>query len=112
MARRGLLLAVLVASFAALAPDAGAHAVLARARPADGSTLTRAPREIRLQFSEAISPRYRIVRVVDGRGRTVRGARVRPDGSHGLRVALPELPRGPYQLSWEVLAEDDGHVTG
>src|SRR4051812_6371838 len=113
MARRhGLILAVLVAAFAALAPDAGAHAVLARSRPVDGSTLARAPHEIRLEFSEAISPRFRVVRVTDGHGRAVAGAHVRADGSRGLTISLPKLRRGAYQVSWEVLAEDDGHVSG
>jgi copper transport protein len=115
MARRGLFLAVLASTFAfafALAPDAGAHAVLARSEPADGSTLARPPHEVRLQFSEAISPRFRVVRVIDGGGRAVAGARVRAGGSRELIVSVPRLRRGPYQVTWEVLAENDGHVTG
>src|ERR1700752_3285123 len=112
MPRRGLLAAVLISAFAALAPDASAHAVLARSDPAGGSALARAPHSIRLRFSEAISPRFRVVRLIDGRGRTLRGFRVPPSGSRELVVSVPRLPGGPYQVTWEVLADADGHVTG
>ena len=112
MPRRGLLLSVLASAFAGLAPSASAHAVLVRSEPADGSALARAPREIALRFSEDMSPRFRVVHLVDARGRAVAGVRVRGDGSRGLALTVPRLPRGAYQLTWEVLAEDDGHVTG
>ncbi|WP_157592657.1 copper resistance CopC/CopD family protein [Solirubrobacter soli] len=114
MPRRGPFLAVLAFAFAfaALAPDAGAHAALVRSTPADGSSLARAPREIRLRFSEAISPRFRVVRVIDDRGRPVARTRVTTDAARGLTVHVPALPRGSYQVVWEVLADDDGHVTG
>jgi copper transport protein len=111
--RRGPFLAVLLGTFAALVPDAGAHAQLVRSRPADGSTLARAPGEIELRFNEAISPRFRFVRVIDAKGRVVAGTRLRDAGdSHGLVVRVPRLARGAYEVTWEVLAEDDGHVTG
>src|ERR1700754_1546416 len=112
MMRPGLLLAVMVSAFALLAPAAGAHAVLAHSSPADGSTLARAPGEVRLSFSEAISPRFRVVRVIDGRGRVVRGVRVRGAGARGLVASVPRLRHGAYEITWEVLAAADGHVTG
>src|SRR5262245_64761521 len=106
MARRGLLIAVVASALLTLAPDAHAHAVLARSEPADGSTLVKAPREIRLRFSERISPRFRVVRVVDGHGHAVAGARVRADGPRGLSVALPDLGRGASQARWAVVAAE------
>jgi copper transport protein len=112
MPRRGLFLSVLASAFAGLAPSAAAHAVLVRSEPPDGSALARAPREMSLRFNEDISPRFRVVRLVDARGRAVAGVRVRSDGARGLALTVPRLPRGAYQLTWEVLAEDDGHVTG
>jgi copper transport protein len=112
MARRSLFLAVLVSALAGLAPRAGAHAELVRSDPADGAALARAPSELRLHFSEAISPRFRVVRLIDGRGRPVAGARVRSAGDDRLVVSLPRLHRGAYEVTWEVLADDDGHITG
>src|SRR3954452_8177292 len=112
MARRGPFVGVLAFAFAALAPEAGAHAVLGRSAPADGARLAPAPQQLRLEFSEAISPRFRVVRVIDGRGRAVAGARVRASGARELLVDVPRLARGAYQVTWEVLADDDGHVTG
>jgi copper transport protein len=111
--RRRLFGVVLLCTFAALAPRAGAHAQLVDSRPADGSTLARAPHEIELRFNEAISPRFRVVRVIAANGHLVAGTRLRAAGdSHGLVVRVPRLVRGAYEVTWEVLAEADGHVTG
>jgi copper transport protein len=94
-----------------LAPAAGAHAVLARSDPDDGAALARAPRHVRLQFTEEISSRFRFVRVVDGSGRRV-AARVRQSTApRTLELDVPRLKRGTYEVTWKVLAEADGHVT-
>lgn len=110
--RRACLVVMSLATAAALALPAGAsaHAVLVRAQPSDGSTLAGAPRVIRLQFSEEISPRFRLARLVDERGRVVAGTTVRAEG-RSLALATPRLKRGTYEVLWDVLAEDDGHVT-
>ncbi|HEY6891245.1 MAG TPA: copper resistance CopC family protein, partial [Solirubrobacter sp.] len=102
MARR--FLAVLALAFVALTSDASAHAVLTRATPADGARLARPPHELRLEFSEPLAPRFRVVRLLDARGRVVAGTRVRAGGSRGVNVSLPRLSRGAYQVTWEVLA--------
>jgi copper transport protein len=111
--RRATVAAAVLALACALAPDAGAHAVLVSSEPTDGAALARAPGVLRLRFSEALSERFRSVRLIDARGRVVAGTSVRrgQDGRE-LAVAVPRLPRGTYELDWEVLAADDGHVTG
>jgi copper transport protein len=117
MARRSAVLALTLALAVGAAgvwtPGAGAHARLVHVSPADGAALAAAPRQVQLQFNEAISPRFRVVRLIDGRGHVVVGAVVRPGSdAHRLVLDLPRLRRGAYQVSWEVLAQDDGHVTG
>jgi copper transport protein len=105
------LLAAL-AALAALAPSAGAHAELTRSEPDAGSALSQPPRAVRLDFSEEISERFRSAAVLGARGRAVPGVRVvSGPGPKSLTVRLPKLPRGPYVVVWEALAEDDGHIT-
>jgi copper transport protein len=105
---------VAVAALAAPAPSAQAHARLVHADPADGTALRVPPRTVRLRFDEAISPRFRIVRLVDAHGRVVAGTALHDDrGGHELVLEVPRgLARGAYDVTWEVLAQDDGHVTG
>jgi copper transport protein len=114
MARRLAAAAVAVLALAGpLAPGASAHAVLVRSAPADGTALADAPGGLRLRFNEDVSERFRRVRLIDARGRVVAGTSVRRGAdARELAVAIPRLPRGTYQVDWEVLAEDDGHVTG
>jgi copper transport protein len=94
-------------------PAAEAHARLADSTPADGVALGGAPRQLALHFSEPISPRFRVVRLIDGHGRIVAGTVLQAGGdSSRVIVRVPRLPHGTYQLDWQVLAEDDGHITG
>ena len=108
--RLGVLLAA-VAAAGALSQPAGAHALLERSSPGNGDRLANPPRELRLWFSEDVSARFRVVRVLDRNGESV--GRVALSGSGRLVVArLPELGKGIYNVYWRVLSEDDGHATG
>ena len=104
--------ALVLAAFLALASVAAAHGVLERTEPRGGSTLKSAPAQVRLQFTGAIEPAYREVRVLDGGGRRVDlgDSRVDPDNRALLRVSLPTLPPGRYKVAWRVLSVDS-HVT-
>jgi copper transport protein len=54
-----------------------------------------------------------VARLIDAHGQVVRGTVVQAGTSPSrLSVRVPRLPRGTYQLNWQVLAEADGHVTG
>lgn len=111
---RALRCALLCAAAAALASagSASAHALLIRAEPADGMPLSKAPSEIRLWFSEAVSSRFRSAELLRPDGGQVAGVRVQSGASsNSVTVKLPQLQRGTYALVWRVLAEDDGHTT-
>jgi copper transport protein len=105
-------LAVVAASAALAFPaGAGAHGLLVRAEPADGSRLSGASHSIQLWFNEKISTRFRSVSIVDTKGRTVPGVRARGDASTRLTIDVPRLGNGAYAINWRVLSEFDGHVT-
>jgi copper transport protein len=94
-----------------LAPPASAHALLERATPSDGARVASAPHEIRLSFTEELSARFSVIRVLAPDGNLVEGIRVRGEGSTVV-ADLPELEKGTYTVLWRVVAEDDGHTTG
>jgi copper transport protein len=117
MRRRPLVVASLVAmalgAASAAAPTAEAHARLIDSVPPDGVKLGSAPRHVELHFSEAISPRFRVAQLIDAHGRVVRGTVVGAGSSSSrLVVTAPRLRRGTYALTWRVLSQDDGHITG
>lgn len=110
--RRLLRPLAIVAIAAALAPAAGAHAVLERAVPAVGSVVRAPPTEIRLRFTQRLEPAFSGIRVFDRSGKQVDRGDARVDATNAalLRVSLPALPSGAYRVSWRVLSVD-AHVT-
>lgn len=92
----------------ALPGSAAAHAELVTSTPADGEILATAPAEVVLTFSEAPGPRSSAA-VLDGTGATI--ATGGPDSSDAtvIRVALPVLAPGAYEVQWTTVAED-GHI--
>lgn len=105
------LLALLVA--VAATPIVLAHASLVRSDPADNSILANPPKEIRLWFSEAISPEFSTVDILDISGRRIKptGIRIDPTEPDLMVVTLPRLSPGLYSVRWKVLSKTDGHFT-
>ncbi len=85
-----------------------AHAELVTSIPADGETLTTGPAEAVLTFSERLGARS-TVDVVDSRGLTVATSGPDPSEATVMRVALPPLTPGSYEVRWTTVA-DDGHI--
>lgn len=104
---------LLVALGAALVPAAAfAHAGLVRSDPADNAVLTEPPSEIRLWFSEAISPDFSGAQILDINGRPVQGVSLRVNPAENLLILTPpSLAEGLYSVRWKVLSEADGHFT-
>ncbi|HET8600578.1 MAG TPA: copper resistance protein CopC [Segeticoccus sp.] len=139
-ARKGLrvLGLALALAFAVLAgPSVGpasAHAYLTASSPADGESLTVAPTELRLEFSEHVVPESTRIVLTDGSGRAYPVTKVRAEAEEAtpsspeeaaaeaagvvdteepLAVVadLPKLPEGAYHVTWETLSSDDLHRT-
>ena len=99
---------VLVIAATAGASAAYAHAHLDRATPAAGATLTAAPTEVTLHFTQKLEPKFSTVVVKDAAGLQVdkRDARVDEADRSTLRVSLPALGPGQYKVEWRVISVD------
>jgi len=96
----------------ALATDAGAHAILVEAVPADGARLSAPPPELVLRFNSRIEHKLSQAALVgDGGTRSALAldADAPPDR---LRAALPVLAPGSYTVEWQVLSVDGHRVAG
>lgn len=120
----GRIVLVLTAAFAFLfllaAPPADAHAYLSSSNPADGASLSRAPSQLQLGFSESIVLGSTSLNLVDSQGRSypLTDLRVESSSADGdteepvtLSATLPSLPLSAYRLSWATLSRDDLHRT-
>ena len=97
--------------FCAAATLAEAHAMLDHASPRVGSTVSPAPKEIVLWFTEKLEPGFSTIEVRNGQGAAVQTgkASVSGDGTQ-LSVPLMALPPGRYKVNWRVLSVDT-HTT-
>jgi methionine-rich copper-binding protein CopC len=91
-----------------------AHAHLEEAVPAAGGTVTAAPAELQLDFSEGVEPRFTKVAVTGPSGAPVAvGAlHVDPDNNKHLFVPVPTLAPGSYTVSWRAVAVDTHKTHG
>ena len=71
-----------------------------------------APKEVQIDFSEALEPSFSSIEVLNAKGTQVNTASAKVDAKaeKTLRVALPVLPTGKYQVKWNAVARD-GHRT-
>jgi len=110
MARRNVLLLVVLALLFGGVRTAFAHAVLISATPEDGAALAAAPNEVRLVFNEPISPIA--VQVLDRTGRSVVGAQDVRVADAEILIRLPDgLSDGIYLVSYRIVSLDS-HVVG
>jgi len=97
---------------ACLVVGAHAHAFLDHAEPPVGATVSVAPTEVKLSFTQELEPAFSTVKVLDAAGKRVDTADARVDGAHRevLRVSLLALGPGAYTVVWRVVSVDT-HVT-
>jgi copper transport protein len=90
------------------------HASLRSSSPAAGSTLDRAPAQIRLVFSEEIEPSLGSIRLVDPSGRATRlAASGDPRDVNALVASAPAgLSNGIYHVEWRIVSEDGHPMNG
>jgi methionine-rich copper-binding protein CopC len=114
MTVRRSIAAAVGAGFALVPVMALAHAHLDHASPAAGSTVTQAPKEVSLWFTEALEPKFSTVEVHDAQGATVQAgpATLAHDNTAQLSVPLKPLKPGTYKVIWRVLSVDTHRTQG
>jgi hypothetical protein len=101
-----VLVALLASPVAVLA-----HAELETVDPADGATVTVAPTEVVMTFSEALDPtKSSIVVALIGGDEIASGGVVDPAEPTRMTLAIPELTAGEYELRWTSASAVDGDL--
>jgi copper resistance protein C len=85
-----------------------AHAHLDRASPSVGSTVSPAPKEVVLWFTNQLEPAFSSIEVRDEKGAPVQAGKASVDRRDRtqLRVPLKTLSPGTYKVIWRVLSVD------
>jgi copper transport protein len=106
-----LLLAFMLALL--LTGTVDAHATLVKSQPTAGALLEAAPRELMLEFSEDLDPRFSSVQLRNSADQVVNAGPgvVDPAAPHILHLALGDLPKDSYTAVWKVRSSVDGHLT-
>ncbi len=103
-----LTLAVLAAS------PAFAHALLVRAAPAVGATVTGPPGDVAITFSESVEPAFSSIVVQNAAGDRVDVGQphVVEGDARRLAVGLKPLMPGTYAVSWKATSTDTHKTQG
>lgn len=104
-------LAVLLLSFGAVAAPATAHDALVASVPADGETLTTAPRELVLTYNNEIATIGAEVQISDPAG-TVLTETPAVEGTNATVTLPQDLAPGAYSVAWRVTSSDGHPIEG
>jgi copper resistance protein C len=105
-------IAVISLLFLALGTGAArAHAFLDYASPLVGSTVTAAPHEVSLWFTQNLEPAFSTVEVDDANGARVDQGKPQISGNT-MRIGLKSLAPGTYRVRWHVLSVDTHKTEG
>jgi copper resistance protein C len=104
---------LILAGFACcvLSLPAFAHAHLKLSDPAAGATVTQAPKELTLTFTEELEPAMSGVAVTDDKGRPMEAKPATISGDT-MTVAVKPLAAGLYHVSWHAVSVDTHRTAG
>jgi copper resistance protein C len=107
------LIAASIVLLFALAGSAFAHAHLDHASPKVGSTVSPAPQEVVLWFTEKLEAAFSTIEVRNEQGIAVQAGKASLTGdTTQLRVSLKALPPGTYKVLWQVMSVDTHRTQG
>ncbi len=99
---------------ASLSSAAFAHAHLTSATPAVGSTAGTAPKEIAINYTEGLEPKFSTIEVQDASGARVDMGDVHtsPGNDKRLVIGLKPLKPGTYKVIWHATSVDTHKTEG
>ncbi len=115
MSRKSMFRAVALIAFAMTAPAAFAHALLQKADPPVGGTVTASPKEIRIKFSEGVEPRFSGIALATETGvaQPTGKPSVDPADPSVLVVTIGQpLKPGVYTVTWRAVSVDTHKTQG
>ncbi|MBV9878513.1 MAG: copper resistance protein CopC [Verrucomicrobia bacterium] len=94
------------------ATHASAQAFLDHAEPGVGSAIDTPPTEIKIWFTKNLEPDFSQIQLLDRHAKPVTGnlATVDADDPSLLRLSVPALRPGKYQVRWRAVSVDT-HMT-
>jgi copper resistance protein C len=107
--------ALAVAAAVAFSTSAFAHPHLRTANPPANGTVTGTVKELRLIFSETVSPKVSGIKITDSKGTTIPTGVARQDAKNSKQLVVPlktALKAGKYQLNWFAVGKDMHRVKG
>jgi methionine-rich copper-binding protein CopC len=112
--KRILMPVVLLLAMGFPAVAAFAHAFLDHAVPAVGSTVTTAPKEVQIFYTQAIEPAFSAATLSGSDGQTIATgpATIDPQNPMELVLKLPPLAPGHYKVKWHVVSVDTHRTEG
>jgi copper resistance protein C len=87
------------------------HAMLDHASPMVGSTVSSAPREVALTFTQNLEAAFSSIQVTNANGARVDQGKAQISGNT-MRVGLKSLSQGPYRVRWQALSVDTHKTEG
>ena len=104
-----------IAVCASLSTSAFAHPHLTMGDPPVNGTVSTAVKELRLTFSETVSPKVSGINITDSKGKAIPTGVARQDGKNSKQLVVPlktALKAGKYQLNWFAVGKDMHRVQG
>lgn len=114
MKLRNLVLAASAAASALIGSAALAHTRLEASSPQANSTVSPAPAQVRLQFSDPLELPFSKVKLVDQTGAVIAPAKIAldPANARALIATTPGLQAGAYRVQWSTVTRDGHKVKG
>ena len=109
-----LLKPALILAALALPATSWAHAMLLKVEPAVGSTVSPAPQQLTMHFSEGVEPVFTTVAVTDASGARVDAGKVGIAQGDATTVIVPlnKLAAGDYKVEWHATSVDTHKTNG
>ena len=115
MSPKSMFRAVASLAFAMVASAAFAHALLEKAVPAVGGTVSGSPKEIRIKFSEGVEPRFSGIALATDAGAAAPTGKASVDPADNATLIAPvpqPLKPGVYTVTWHVVSVDTHKTQG